>query len=61
MRKFIPLALVLAVFTAGAAIALARTIHNGAVQGGPDAAVSGRPAAARAVEGDLSRSQLPTA
>ncbi len=45
MRKFIPLALVLAVFMAGAAIALARTIHNGATQGGPDA-VSGRPAAA---------------
>jgi hypothetical protein len=45
MRKFIPLALVLAVFMAGAAIALARTIRNGATQRGPDA-VSGRPAAA---------------
>jgi hypothetical protein len=42
MRKFIPLALVLAVFMAGAAIALAR---NGATQRGPDA-VSSRPAAA---------------
>ena len=45
MRKFIPLALVLAVFMAGAAIGLARTIHNGATQRGPDA-VSSRPAAA---------------
>ena len=45
MRKFIPLALVLAVFTAGAAIALARTIHNGATLADPGA-VSGRPAAA---------------
>jgi|HubBroStandDraft_1064217.scaffolds.fasta_scaffold1374653_1 hypothetical protein len=44
MKKFIPLALVLAVFTAGAAIALARTIHNGATQIDPGA-VSGRPAA----------------
>ena len=44
MRKFIPLALVLAVFTAGAAIALARTIHNGAMQADPGA-VAGRPAA----------------
>jgi hypothetical protein len=44
MRKFIPLALVLAVFTAGAAIALARTIHNGATLADPGA-VAGRPAA----------------
>ena len=53
MKKFIPLALVLAVFTAGAAIALARTIHNGAAQGGPDA-VSGRPAAAGPSKGTIS-------
>jgi hypothetical protein len=45
MKKSIPLALVLGVLTAGAAIALARTIHNGATQARSDS-VSGRPAAA---------------
>jgi hypothetical protein len=45
MKKFIPLALVLGVLTAGAAIALARTIHNGATQARADV-VSVRPAAA---------------
>jgi hypothetical protein len=50
MKKFIPLALVLAVFMAGAAIALARTIHNGATQADPGA-VSGQPAAVGPAKG----------
>jgi hypothetical protein len=42
MKKLFPLAFVLSVFTAGAAIALAPTINHVATHAGPDA-VSGRP------------------
>jgi hypothetical protein len=37
MKRFLPVALVLAVFTTGAAIALARTIHTAAIQANPTA------------------------
>jgi len=50
MKKFVPLVLVLGVLTAGAAIALARTIHIGATQARFDAGL-GRPAAAAPVRG----------
>jgi hypothetical protein len=50
MKKLIPLALILGVLTAGAAIALARTIHNGTTLARADA-VSVRPGATAPLKG----------